>query len=132
LHLLIDAFLRRANQTLAFDHNGSTIAALTTHAERYVAELQGDLGRVQLAVLAECLAETGTTALFVERYLNIRRELGVNVIKQGQRNGEITATRPAAAIYDQIYGTIFYRSQFQLGDLNKAFVRALVGAALRT
>jgi len=132
LHLLIDAFLRRVNQTLVFEREGSTVAALTSHAERYVAELQGDLGRVQLAVLAECLAETGDSALFVERYLSMRRELGVKLIRAGQRSGEIRSSRPAAALYDQIYGTIFYRSQFQLGGLTKAFVRSLVDATLQT
>jgi len=101
-------------------------AAIEAHALRYVAALRGDLGRVQLAVLAECMAETGSSALFAERYLSIRRQLGVSVIRRGQRDGSIRATRPAAALYDQIYGTIFYRFQFGLAGLDKAFVKALV------
>ena len=126
LHLLIDAFLRKTNETLALAQTGSSVEIIYDHAARYVLELQGELGRVQLAVLAECLAETGNSSLFVARYLRIRRDLGIKVIKRGQENGEIAAARPAQALYDQIYGTIFYRSQFGLEGLDRDFVRSLV------
>lgn len=126
LPLLIDAFLRQTTVVLPLSTTEPPAAAIEAHALRYVAALRGDLGRVQLAVLAECMAETGSSALFAERYLSIRRQLGVSVIRRGQRDGSIRATRPAAALYDQIYGTIFYRFQFGLAGLDKAFVRALV------
>jgi AcrR family transcriptional regulator len=126
LPLLIDAFLRQTTVVLPLSATDAPVAAIGAHALRYVTALQGDLGRVQLAVLAECMAETGSSALFVERYLNIRRQLGVSVIRRGQRDGSIRATRSAAALYDQIYGTIFYRLQFRLPGLDKAFVRSLV------
>jgi AcrR family transcriptional regulator len=126
LPLLIDAFLRQTTVVLPLSVTDAPVAAIGAHALRYVAALQGDLGRVQLAVLAECMAETGSSALFVERYLSIRRQMGVGVIRRGQRDGSIRATRPAAALYDQIYGTIFYRFQFGLAGLDKAFVKSLV------
>ena len=126
LPLLIDAFLRQTTVVLPLSTTEPPAAAIEAHALRYVAALRGDLGRVQLAVLAECMAETGSSALFAERYLSIRRQLGVSVIRRGQRDGSIRATRPAAALYDQIYGTIFYRFQFGLAGLDKAFVKALV------
>jgi len=130
LPLLIDAFLRQTTVVLPLSVIDAPVIAIGEHALRYVAALQGDLGRVQLAVLAECMAETGSAALFVERYLRIRRQLGVSVIRRGQRDGSIRATRPAAALYDQIYGTIFYRFQFGLAGLDKAFVKALVDSTL--
>jgi AcrR family transcriptional regulator len=130
LPLLIDAFLRQTTVVLPLSVTDAPVAAIGAHALRYVAALQGDLGRVQLAVLAECMAETGSSALFVERYLSIRRQMGVGVIRRGQRDGSIRATRPAAALYDQIYGTIFYRFQFGLAGLDKAFVKSLVESAL--
>ena len=68
--------------------------------------LQGDLGRVQLAVLAECIAERGDPELFVERYLSIRRKLGIAVIRRGQRDGAIASTRSPEALWDQIYARI--------------------------
>jgi AcrR family transcriptional regulator len=131
LHLLIDAYLRQATVMLPLSETVAPLHAIRAHAVRYLGALQGDLGRVQMAVLAECLAEHGNTDLFVERYLRIRRELGVAVIRRGQRDGSIVAGRSAEALYDQIYGTIFYRCQFGLKGLNRAFVRALVDSVLQ-
>ena len=130
LHLLIDAYLRQATAMLPLSESVPPLEAIHAHALRYVGALQGDLGRVQLAVLAECLAEHGDSELFVAHYLRFRRDLGLSVIRRGQRDGSIEAGRPAEALYDQIYGTIFYRCQFALKGLNRAFVRSLVDSVL--
>ena len=131
LHLLIDAYLRQATLVLPLSIRAAPVEAIHAHAARYVAALRGDLGRVQLAVLAECLAEHGNADLFVERYLRIRRDLGLDVIRRGQDEGSIVSGRPAEVLYDQIYGTIFYRCQFGLAGLDRAFVRSLVDSVLR-
>lgn len=130
LALLIDAFLQQATAMLPLSRAEPPVEAIRAHALRYLAALQGDLGRVQLAVLAECMAETGSSALFVERYLSIRRKLGAGVIRRGQRDGLIGADQPAEALYDQIYGAMFYRFQFGLPGLNRAYVSALVEKTL--
>lgn len=128
LQLLIDAYLRQATVLLPLSDALAPPAAIHDHAQQYLVALHGDLGRVQLAVLAECMAETGTSDVFVKRYLRVRRQLGVRVIRRGQRDGSIASQRPAEALYDQIYGTIFYRFQFGLAGLDEAFVTALVDA----
>lgn len=128
LPLLIDAYLRQATLMLPISESLPPADAIHAHAMRYLVALQGELGRVQLAVLAECLSENGDAGLFVERYLSVRRTLGARVIRQGQRDGTIRSVRPAEALYDQIYGTMFYRFLFGFGGLDEAFVRALVDA----
>jgi AcrR family transcriptional regulator len=130
LQLLIDAYMRQATLLLPLSETEPPAKAIRAHAQSYVTALQGDLGRVQMAVLAECMAENGNSAVFVERYLSIRRKLGVSVIRRGQADGSILSPRPAEALYDQIYGTIWYRFQFGLRALNKAFVDGLVEAVL--
>ena len=131
LELLIDAFLRETSVVLPMSPSEPPAEAILAHALRYRAALQGELGRVQLAVLAECLAETGSSQLFVEHYLSIRRRLGEAVIARGQAEGSILSQRPPADLYDQIYGTMFYRCQFGLEGLDEAFVRALVEATFQ-
>jgi AcrR family transcriptional regulator len=130
LHLLIDAYMRQATLLLPLSETLPPAQAIRTHAQRYVVALRGDLGRVQMAVLAECMAENGNSAVFVERYLSLRRKLGVSVIQRGQADGSILSTGPATTLYDQIYGTIWYRFQFGLPALNKGFVDSLVDAVL--
>jgi AcrR family transcriptional regulator len=126
LQLLIDAYMREASAALPIPEDKPPVEAISMHAARYVKALQGDLGRFQLAVLAECLAETGSSTLFVERYLSLRRTRGVAVIQRGKDDGSITAVRSAEDLYDQIYGTIFYRFQFGLPGLTKKFAQQLV------
>ncbi len=84
------------------------------------------MGRVLKVVLSECLTKSGDTATFFDLYLRERRELGGRVIAAGQRSGAIQSQSAAFDLYDQIYGTIFYRFIFGLPDLNPAFVRQLV------
>lgn len=129
LQLLIDAYMRQATVMLPLSETLSPPEAIHAHVQQYLVALRGDLGRVQLAVLAECMAETGNSEVFVARYLSVRRKLGVRVIRRGQRDGSIASPRPAEALYDQIYGTIFYRFQFGLKGLDKGFVQALVDTA---
>ena len=116
---------------LLISQDDPTDEAFHAHALRYVAALQGDLGRVMLAVLAECVAETGTSETFVDRYLNYRRKLGLGVIRKGQKNGCITSKYPAELLYDTIYGTILYRHQFNLKGLDKNSLRMLVDSTLK-
>lgn len=131
LHLLIDAFLQHATMALPITDGATPAETIHAHAARYVVALKGDLGRVMLAVLAECMNETGSSALFTERYLSIRRKLGVRVIRRGQKDGCIASQRQAELLYDQIYGTILYRYQFGLKGLDQAFVRTLVDATFK-
>ncbi len=128
--LLIDAFLRKAASLLPLSEEGDPVALLRAHAAAYAEALNGEFGRVQLAVIAECIAKTGTGRLFAERYLDVRRSLGVRIIRNGQRAGTVKASRPAEELYDQIYGTLFYQSTFGLRPLSAAYARRLVSVVL--
>jgi AcrR family transcriptional regulator len=132
LLLLIDAFLHRATMLLPLSETDNAALAIYNHAVHYTDALGTDFGNVQRAVISECLAENGDATLFFERYLDSRREIGIKIIKRGQRDGQITSTEAAEAIYDQIYGTIFYRSLFGIPGLKRSFVKKLVTSALGT
>lgn len=126
LQLLIDAFLHQTMLGLPVSEIDPPIQAIQAHAASYLVALQGDLGKVLSAVLAECITETGNANLLFDRYLSYRRKLGTRVIKHGQKDGSIRSTRPAEELYDQIYGTIFYRFIFGLKGLDKSFVHSLI------
>jgi len=128
--LLVDAFLRQAGLLLPFAPDGAPLARLRAHAAAYATALAAEFGRVQLAVIAECISGTGSAAEFAERYLRIRREIGVGIIGAGQADGSIRADTPAAELYDRLYGTLFYQSSFGLRPVTPAYARGLVGALL--
>lgn len=128
--LLIDAFLRQAASMLPIPEDGDAVTRINRHAAAYAVALSGEFGKVQLAVIAECIARTGSARLFAERYLGARREAVVKIIKAGQKDGAVTSTEPASDLYDRIYGTLFYQDAFGFRTVTADHARKLVKAVL--
>jgi AcrR family transcriptional regulator len=128
--LLIDAFLRQASTMLPFTESGDPLARMMKHVASYVVALNGDFGKVQLAVISECIAGTGSAKIFSERYLELRRDIALKIIKEGQRDGSIIASEAAADLYDRIYGTLFYQYVFDFRHLTADYARKLVKTVL--
>jgi AcrR family transcriptional regulator len=129
--LLVDAFLNQAALTLPLGGPGSPAVRLRRHAGAYAGALRGEFGRVQLAVVSECIANTGSAQLFYERYLQFRRTAIIEIIAEGQQDGSITADGTPADLYDALYGSLFYRYVFAIKPLSPAAARQLVDTLLR-
>ena len=129
--LLIDAFLHHAAQMLPLPASGTPAARAKRHAVAYVEALRGEFGKVQLAVVSECISKTGSAELFHARYLQFRRDALVETIAAGQKDGSILATAAAEDLYDAIYGSLFYRYVFGIAPLTAAYARSLVDLVLR-
>ena len=85
--LLIDAFLHHAAQMLPLPPaaSGTPVARARRHAAAYAEALLGEFGKVQLAVISECIAKTGSAELFYTRYLQFRRDALVEMIAAGTK-----------------------------------------------
>lgn len=131
--LLIDAFLHHAAQMLPLppESAGTPVARARRHAAAYAEALQGEFGKVQLAVISECISKTGSAELFYTRYLQFRRDALVEMIATGQKDGSILAEGPAEDLYDAIYGSLFYRYVFGIAPITPAYARNLVDLVLR-
>lgn len=129
--LLIDAFLDQASRAVPLPEAGNPVARIRRHVAAYVEALQGEFGRVQLAVISECISQTGTAELFYERYLGLRRARMLEIIAAGQKDGSISAPGVPGDIYDAIYGSLFYRYVFGIKPLTPAYARNLVNLVLR-
>jgi AcrR family transcriptional regulator len=127
--LLIDAFLNHASLMLPLPTSGTPADRLRSHAAAYAKALSGEFGRVQLAVISECISNTGSAEIFYERYLSYREPLG-----------RIDRRRPAGRkhrrrgtpedLYDAIYGSLFYRYIFGIKPISPAQARNLVDTLL--
>ncbi|MDE5442061.1 TetR family transcriptional regulator [Bradyrhizobium sp. CSA207] len=131
--LLIDAFLHHAAQMLPLPpaSAGSPAARARRHAAAYAEALQGEFGKVQLAVISECISRTGSAELFYARYLQLRRDALVEMIAAGQRDGSILAEGQPEDLYDAIYGSLFYRYVFGIAPITPGYARTLVDLVLR-
>jgi AcrR family transcriptional regulator len=130
--LLIDAFLHHASQMLPLPppSAGNPLARMRRHAAAYAEALQGEFGKVQLAVISECISKTGSGELFHARYLRFRRDALVETIAAGQADGSISATGSAEDLNDAIYGSLFYRFVFGIAPVTPAYARNLVDLIL--
>ena len=128
--LVIDAFLHEAEKILPIPAAGTCAERIGGHVASYVAALAGDFGKVQLAVIAECVANGGSAAPFFGRYLAARREALVRIIAAGQAEGTITARAAPDVVYDAVYGALLYRSLFGIAPADAGFGRALAEAIL--
>ena len=129
--LLIDAFLHHAAQMLPLPpaSSGSPAARARRHAAAYAEALQGEFGKVQLAVVSECISKTGSAELFYARYLQFRRDALVEMIAAGQTDGSILAEGAPEYLYDAIYGSLRY--VFGIAPITPAYARNLVDLVLR-
>ena len=128
--LLIDAFLDHASLMLPLPNTGAPGNRLRRHASAYAEALQGEFGRVQLAVISECISKTGSAEIFYERYLHYRRSALVELIAAGQQDGSIGAAGTPQDLYDAIYGCLFYRYIFGIKPISSAQARNLVDTLL--
>jgi AcrR family transcriptional regulator len=128
--LLIDAFLNQASLMLPLSGTGDPVSRLKRHAAAYTEALLGEFGRVQLAVISECISTTGSAEIFYERYLSFRRKPLLDLIAAGQRDGSIRAAGAPSDLYDAIYGSLFYRYVFGIKPLSPAYARSLVDILL--
>jgi hypothetical protein len=109
---------------------GQPTDRLRSHAAAYAKALQGEFGKVQLAVISECISNTGSAEIFYERYLQYRRAALVELIAAGQQDGSIGATGVPEDLYDAIYGSLFYRYVFGIKPISPAQARNLVDTLL--
>jgi AcrR family transcriptional regulator len=128
--LLIEAFLHHASLMLPLSGTGKPAARFRRHAAAYAEALQGEFGRVQLAVISECISKTGSAEIFYERYLDQRRTALVELIAAGQQDGSIAAAGTPEDLYDAIYGSLFYRYVFGIKPISAAHARNLVDTIL--
>jgi AcrR family transcriptional regulator len=131
--LLIDAFLHHAAQMLPLPpvSSGTPAARARRHAAAYAEALQGEFGKVQLAVISECISKTGSAELFYARYLQFRRDALVEMIAAGQTDGSVLADGAPEDLYDAIYGSLFYRYVFGIAPITPAYARNLVDMVLQ-
>jgi AcrR family transcriptional regulator len=128
--LLIDAFLDHASLMLPLPTSGTATDRLRSHAAAYAKALLGEFGKVQLAVISECISKTGSAEIFFERYLRYRRAALVQLIAAGQQDGSVGAAGTPEDLYDAIYGSLFYRYIFEIKPISPAQARNLVDTLL--
>jgi hypothetical protein len=115
---------------LPLSGTGKPAARFRRHAAAYAEALQGEFGRVQLAVISECISKTRIGGDLLRALPDHRRTALVELIAAGQQDGSIGAAGAPEDLYDAIYGSLFYRYIFGIKPISPAHARNLVDTIL--
>lgn len=87
----------------------------------------GTNGALVRALLAEAQFDPKLAKAFRERWTIPRRRLGIAVVEEAIRQGEMSADVDPADVIDILYGPIYYRLQMGTGTLSTAYVDKIFG-----
>lgn len=129
--LLADALLEELAAKLPLDPEGSPWDALSRHAVQLGEALQGGIGELFRNVAAECMVEEAALRDFRDRYLGLRRQAAIRIIRAGLKERSFVAEARAEDLHDAIYGSIFYRFLFDFGALDRRAIQRLLTTILQ-
>jgi AcrR family transcriptional regulator len=130
LAMLVDAMLERLSAVAPLDATKPPAMAIRMHLSSLVKALQGPTGDVVRSVVGACVADPAMAGTLRERYLGHRRALAIQIIGRGQRDGIFSATGSAEVLHDLLYGSVWYRFLFEVGNLNRRQALLLATAVL--
>jgi len=110
--------------------SGTPAERLRSHAAAYAKALLGEFGRVQLAVISECISKHGICGDFLRALSQLPKNRFGRIDRRGQQDGSIAAAGTPEDLYDAIYGSLFYRYIFGIKPISPAQARNLVDTLL--
>jgi AcrR family transcriptional regulator len=129
--LLAEALLQELARAIPLDETDSPADAIRSHAAGLGEALEGRIGELFRSVVAECLADADALAHFRDRYLSLRRQTAVRIIRRGLASGQLLAGGKPEEIHDALYGALFYRFLFGFRSLERREVTGLVQTILQ-
>jgi AcrR family transcriptional regulator len=128
--LVVEAVFGSVADQVAYPAAPTTEAALTAQV-RIVAELLASTpGRRLAELVGEGQADPETLRLINERFVSVRRAAARELIRAGQKRGEIAPDVDPDLAIDLIYGPLYHRLLFQHLTLDADFAEAIVRQAL--
>lgn len=124
--LLAEALLLEIRRAAPLDESLPPGKSIINHVSVFIRALGGSLGGTLRGIIAECLSDPAAASTLRDIYLGQRREAAIRIIERGMQCGDFAKTTQVEDRHDELYGAIFYRFLFQLGDLGEAAAERLV------
>jgi AcrR family transcriptional regulator len=129
--ILVDALLQHLAASAPLDESRTPHAGMVNHLLALTRLLRGRTGEMMHNVIGECQTDPDMRAVFRERYIGLRRQVAVRIIRQGQEDGSFITRSSAEQCHDALYGAIFYRFLFGVGPLDRKAVLGLMESVLQ-
>lgn len=124
--LLLDVLLDFGARQFPTPQGGGLEDALSTYFTGIFAALNGRIGEVLRALMAEAQAHESFRELFRERFITSRRAPVLELLRAAQRRGELARSADLEALADFIFGALWYRLLIGHARLDSRLISALV------
>lgn len=129
--VVMDAFTDRVGSGSLFPKAQSATESIRLQMRAMARSFRGDDGALVRALLAEAQFDPELARAFRERWTMPRRKLGITVVEEAIRQGEMSADIDPADVIDILYGPIYYRLQMGTGALSNAYVDRIFRRAMK-
>jgi AcrR family transcriptional regulator len=128
--ILFDAIVSRAESAVPLPNTGDARADLNAMARAVATNLEDPMSR---AVAAAALSGTGDGSLkeLSDRFWDDRIGKAAEIVKAGQKDGQIDAKPDPSAVVVAIIGPIWFRVMVLQSPVDQSLVEALVDSAIR-
>lgn len=123
--ILFDACFEHMRPILAIPETGSGLTRLRRHVLRASDFLVSEEGRVMARVLTGIHDDQRLRQMFLERYVNPRRQIQRAVIEDSISSGELKPTTDPELLIDMLTGPLFFRWLQGHAPLDKGFAKSI-------
>jgi AcrR family transcriptional regulator len=123
--MVMDAFTDKVGSGSLFPKASTATESIRLQMRAMAKSFRGSDGALVKALLAEAQFDPDLAQAFQERWTIPRRKLGMAVVQDAIREGEIPADVDPAEAIDVLYAPIYYRLQMGTGPLSTAYVEGI-------
>lgn len=125
IEIALDAFLETTGREIPIDLGGDPVKALAAHILAMTRFMRSRRGRIVAEILGAGQGDPELLALFRERFLNQRRDLGRALFRKGIEQGAFDPDLDIDLAIDLYAGPIYHRALAGHSNLTDAFAERL-------
>lgn len=128
--VVMDAFTLKAGSGSLFPKTSSATESIRLQMHAMAKSFRGSDGTLVKSLLAEAQFDPELAKAFRQRWTTPRRKLGIAVVRDAIRQGEMSLDTNAEDVIDILYGPIYYRLQMGTGPLSSEYVERIFRRAM--
>ena len=128
--VVMDAFMDRVGSGTLFPPADKAMERVRLQMLSMAKAFRGRDGMLVKALLAEAQFDAELANEFRERWTLPRRAMGVAVIRDAIRGGEVRRGTDPESVLDLLYAPIYYRLQMGTGPLSEAYIDGVFRLAM--
>ena len=129
--VVMDAFTLKVGSGSLFPNASSPTESMRLQMHAMARSFRGCDGTLVKSLLAEAQFDPELAKAFRQRWTMPRRKLGIAVVREAIRTGEMPPDTNPDDVIDILYAPIYYRLQIGTGPLSSAYVEGIFRRAMK-